>query len=97
MTLETIKKRLSELETGHPEKWERVLSLDYEHYEDFLIAAKGNTHELGVIGIVPQADELRSCLLRMESAGCYDEELIETVRNQLHQREEEEKYKKAAY
>lgn len=96
MTLETIKKRLSRLETLNPERWTRVVSWDFDQYEDFLIEArkfnvKNFENVVGAIAIVPQVEELKACLLRMEAAGGYDEGIIEDVREQLQRREEEER------
>jgi hypothetical protein len=106
MTLETIKKRLNQLESKQPAGWTRVHSWDFEKYEDFLVEAKKARTllehrrtegkfippqcEIVAIGIVPQAAELRECLKSMEAAGMY-ENLIGDVKKQLRWREEEER------
>lgn len=106
LALAKIEKRLVQLEYSQPTGLVRVHSLDFEKYEDFLVEAKkarilleqrraegkyiSCACEVVAIDIVPQADELRACLHRMEAAGM-DEALIEHVRQQLHIREEEKR------
>jgi hypothetical protein len=96
MTLSMIKKRLSQLESKQPAGWTRVHSWDFDQYEDFLIEArkfnvKNFENVVGAIAIVPQVEELKACLQRIEDTGGYDVDIIEMVREQLQQREEEER------